>query len=70
MTLTLYDMPGWAGATAFDALQKWQTRPGKMAFYKSDIFGVVESPGPDRRERNDFIAAVAAAPPPGAYGWW
>ena len=70
MTLTLYDMPGWAGATAFDAVQKWRTRGGKMAFYKGDIFGVVESRNADKGKLYEFMTAVEATLPPGPAGSW
>jgi hypothetical protein len=65
MTLTLYDMPEW-GASAFDAWQKWQTQPGKMAFYKGRYFGVVESPAADMNTLNRLALAVEATLPPGS----
>lgn len=58
MTLTIYYMPGWSGATAFDAFQRWKIQPGKMAFYKSHYFGVVESPLADRKALDRFTLAV------------
>jgi len=60
MILTIYDLPEW-GAGAFDAWQKWQTQPGKMAFYKGRYFGVVESPDADIRTLDRFITAVEGA---------
>jgi len=66
MTLTLYEMPGWAGATAFDAFQKWRRQPGKMAFYKGDSFGVVESSAADAQQIDRFTVAVMAALPRGS----
>ena len=65
MKLTIFDMPGWPGATAFDAFQKWQTQPRKMAFYKGRCFGVVESPTADRNPLDRFTIAVEASLPPG-----
>ena len=70
MTLTLYDMPGWSGATAFDALQKWQSRSDKMAFYKGDIFGVVEAPNAGPGKLHEFIAAVETSLPRGPDAQW
>jgi hypothetical protein len=65
MRLTLYDMPEWPGATAFDAMQKWNRQPGKMAFYKGRFFGVVESsPEADTETLSRFIVALEAALPP------
>jgi hypothetical protein len=65
MTLTLYDMPEWPGATAFDAMQRWDRQPGKMAFYKGRYFGVVESsPEADTETVSRFIIALEAALPP------
>jgi hypothetical protein len=60
MTLTIFDMPGSVGATAFDAFQKWQTQPGKLAFYKGRYFGVVESPNAGLSTLNRFTIAVEA----------
>jgi hypothetical protein len=70
MRLTIYYMPGWSGATAFDALQKWQRQPGKMAFYKGHYFGVVESGDSDRNALNRFTAAVESSLPAGAEFRW
>jgi hypothetical protein len=62
MTVTLYDMPEWSRATAFDAIQKWDRQPGKMAFYKGRYFGVVESsPEADAETLSRFIVALEAA---------
>jgi hypothetical protein len=59
MRLTLFEMPEWAGATAFDAFQKWRpSQPGKMAFYKGRYFGVVESPQAGRAALDRFVVAV------------
>jgi hypothetical protein len=60
MTLTIYDLPRW-GAGAFDAWQKWQAQPGKMAFYKGRYFGVVESPGADMSTLDRFTTAIEGA---------
>lgn len=71
MRLTLFDMPGWAGATAFDAFQKWPpAQPGKVGFFKGRYFGVVESPQADRAALERFTAAVEAALPAGSEGHW
>jgi hypothetical protein len=70
MRLTLFYMPGWPGATAFDALQKWQILPGKMAFYKGRYFGVVESPKADRNALNRFTIAVESTLPAGGEFHW
>jgi hypothetical protein len=70
MKLTVYYMPGWSGATAFDAFQKWQRQPGKMAFYKGHYFGVVESPQGDRDALNRFTRSVESALPGGAEFRW
>ena len=65
MRLTLYGMPEWPGATAFDAMQNWDRQPGKMAFYKGRFFGVVESsPEADMATLSRFIIALEAALPP------
>jgi hypothetical protein len=70
MSLTIYYMPGWSGATAFDAFQRWQIQPGKMAFYKGHYFGVVESPQADRNALNRFTVAVESTLPGGADFHW
>jgi hypothetical protein len=57
MTLTVYDLPQWGGG-AFDAWQKWQTQPGKMAFFKGRYFGVVESPAADLKTLDRFTTAA------------
>src|SRR5271157_2505617 len=57
VTFTLYDMPDTPGATAFDALQKSRTEPGKMAFFKGHYFGVAESPAADMATLNRFVMA-------------
>jgi hypothetical protein len=58
-------MPGGPGATAFDALQKWQPQPGRMAFYQGDLFGVVESPDATNESLNRFILSLESQLPPG-----
>jgi len=63
MSLTVYYLPGWSGATAWDAFQKWQRRPGKMAFEKGHYFGVVESANSDESALNRFTAAVEQSLP-------
>jgi hypothetical protein len=68
MTLTLYDMQGWPGPTAFGAFQEWQARPGVTAFYKGGYFGVVEAPEADGKIMRRFTIAVESALPPGAEG--
>jgi hypothetical protein len=71
MRLTLFDMPGWAGATAFDAFQKWRpAQPGKIGFFKGRCFGVVESPQADRATLDQFAAAVEKALPGTGEGRW
>jgi hypothetical protein len=70
MRLTIYDMPGWPGGTAFGTFQGWQAKPGTMAFYKGNYFGVVEAPKADIKTLNRFTIAVEAALPPGAEGHW
>jgi hypothetical protein len=65
MTLTIYDMPD-EFASAFDAAQKWQPQPGKMAFFQGRYFGVVESPGADRFALERFLVAVEATLPAGS----
>jgi hypothetical protein len=71
MRLTLFDMPGWAGATAFDAFQKWPpAQPRKMGFFKGHYFGVVESAQADRAVLERFTTAVEAALPAGNEGHW
>jgi hypothetical protein len=64
MWLTLFEMPQWPGATAFDAFQKWRpAQPGKMGFFKDRYFGVVESPQADRATLDRFTAAMEDALP-------
>jgi hypothetical protein len=71
MRLTLLDMPGSPGATAFDAWQKWRpAQPGKMGFYKGRFFGVVESRRADREALNLFTSAVEKSLPGGSEGRW
>jgi hypothetical protein len=41
-----------------------------MAFYKGDIFGVVESPTADKGQMYDFITAAEATLPRGAEASW
>jgi hypothetical protein len=64
MTITIYDMPN-EFTSAFDAAQKWQPQPGKMAFFKARYFGVVESPDADRLVLERFVAAVESTLPAG-----
>jgi len=65
MIVAVYDMPESPGATAFDAMQKWDRQPGKMAFFKGRYFGVVESsPEADTETLSRFIIALEAAIPP------
>jgi hypothetical protein len=64
MRLTLFEMPEWPGATAFDAFQKWRpAQPGKMGFFRDRYFGVVESPQADRPTLDRFTMAVENALP-------
>jgi hypothetical protein len=64
MRLTLFEMPEWPGATAFDAFQKWRpAQPGRMGFLRDRYFGVVESPQADRATLDRFTAAVQNALP-------
>jgi hypothetical protein len=64
MRLTLFEMPEWPGATAFDAFQKWRpAQPGKMGFFRDRYFGVVESPQADRATLDRFTEAVENALP-------
>lgn len=64
MRLTLFEMPEWPGATAFDAFQKWRpAQPGRMGFFKGCYFGVVESPEADRAALERFAIAVERALP-------
>jgi len=59
MQLTLIEMPGTPGATAFDAWQRWPpAQPGKLGFYKGRFFGVVESPASDRETLDLFTSDV------------
>jgi hypothetical protein len=58
-------MPELPGATAFDAMQKWQSQPGKMAFFQGHYFGVVESPGANPATLSRFTSAVTAVLLPG-----
>jgi hypothetical protein len=64
MSLTIYDMPN-EFASAFDAAQKWQPQPGKMAFFKGRYFGTVESPAADRFALERFVLAVESTLPAG-----
>jgi hypothetical protein len=71
MRLTLFEMPEWPGATAFDAFQKWRpTQPGRVGFFKGRYFGVVESPLADRATLDRFAAAVEKALHGGSEGRW
>lgn len=71
MRLTLFEMPEWPGATAFDAFQKWRpAQPGKEGFFKGRYFGVVESQLADRATLDRFTAAVEKALPGGRDGRW
>jgi hypothetical protein len=71
MRLTLFEMPGWPGATAFDAFQKWRpSQPGKMAFFKGRYFGVMASPQANRATIDRFVAAVENSLPGGTEGRW
>jgi hypothetical protein len=64
MRLTLYEMPGWAGATAFDAFQKWHpAASGNEGFFKGRYFGVVESELADGATLDRFTVAVEKAIP-------
>ena len=64
MKLTLFYMPNeFAGA--FDAAQKFESKPGKMSFYKGSYFGIAESPGAGRQELERFVVAVEATLPRG-----
>ena len=65
MALTVYDMPDLPGATPFDALQKWQSQPGRMAFFQGRYFGVAESPGADMQTLSRFLTAFTSALLPG-----
>ena len=69
--LTLFEMPEWPGATAFDAFQKWRpAQPGKMGFYKGRYFGVAESPQADRARLDRFAVAVQNVLPGKSEGHW
>jgi hypothetical protein len=71
MRLTLLEMPGTPGATAFDAWQKWRpAQPGKMGFYKGRFFGVFESQTAGREALNLFTSAVEKSLPGGSEGRW
>jgi len=71
MRLTLVEMPGSPGRTAFDAWQKWRpAQPGKIGFYKGRYFGVVESPGVDREMLDRFTVALERSLPGRSEGRW
>jgi hypothetical protein len=71
MRLTLLEMPGSPGATAFDAWQKWRpAQSSKMGFYKGRFFGVVESPTASREVLSLFISALEKSLPGGSEGHW
>jgi hypothetical protein len=71
MQLTLIDMPGTPGATAFDAWQKWPPgQLGKLGFYKGRFFGVVESAASDRKVLHLFTTAVEKTLPGSGEGRW
>jgi len=70
MRLTLFEMPGGPGGTAFDAFQRWRRQPGKMAFYKGHYFGVVESSTADTNALDRFIGAVETTLPQGSEAHW
>jgi len=70
VTLTLYEMPGTPGATAFDAWQRSRIEPGKMAFFKGGYFGVAQAPGADRTTLDHFVVAIEATLPRGGEGRW
>lgn len=65
MRLTLYDMPGGLGGTAFDAMQRWRTQPGKMGFFNGRYFGVVEGSSADISTLDRFVVALEASLPAG-----
>ncbi len=65
MTLTLYQMP-WSPNSAWDAIQKWRTRRGAMAFAKGSYFGVAQSQNADPATMRRFLQGVTAALPPGS----
>jgi hypothetical protein len=65
ITLTLHQMP-WSPNSAWDAIQKWRTRRGAMAFAKGSYFGVAESAGADPTTLRRFVQGVTAALPPGS----
>jgi hypothetical protein len=70
ITLTIYDMPGWPGPTAFGSFQEWQAQPGKVAFNKGRYFGIVEAPDGNAEAVHRFIAAIESTLPPGPEGHW
>jgi len=68
--LTLVELPGTPGATAFDAWQKWPpSQPGKIGFYKGRFFGVVESAA-DRETLLRFTNALEEGLPGRGEGRW
>jgi hypothetical protein len=71
MRLTLIEMPGSPGATAFDAWQKWRpAQPGKLGFYMGRFFGVVESQMADQKALDHFTNAVEKSLPGDTEGRW
>jgi hypothetical protein len=46
ITVDLYQMP--SGSSAFEAVQKWRTTPGKSIAYRNDLFLVFNSSQPDK----------------------
>ena len=71
MELTLVEMPGTPGATAFDAWQKWPPdQLGKLGFYKGRFFGVAESAASDREALILFTSGIENGLPGSGEGHW
>ena len=62
-TVTVYSLPKFKGA--FDALQKWRSQPGKLAFFRGPYFCVVESAKADPQALDRFTLALQRAFGPG-----
>jgi len=72
MRLTLIEMPGDPGATAFDAFQKWgPARQGAECFFRGRYFGVVEAAGAEPAALRRYLDALDHALPgrPGLNTW-
>ena len=69
--LTVFDMPEWAGATAFGVFQRWlSSGPGTMGFLKGRYFGVVDSPDLDHAAMERFRMAIENALPGKSESHW